>query len=286
MEPYGLIKGESNAAYHANNAVSASKLKTFMESPYSYFRHHIEKSITKKETAAMRFGSAAHEYILEPQEFFARNAVEQRESGKKTLSTGDFIKIKEMAYAIGGNRTACLLLADGYPELSWRIRTEAGYDMQCRTDWFGSATPELCEELATSGITIEPGQPYIVDIKTTADLPAWFRSNYGNEFYKYKYHIQNVFYRAVVNTIRKQRGEEMCRHFFFVAIEKSAPNECAVVVQDESSLAHAEAQLKHLLRKLSGCYASGHWLGYRDRGVMLAGVPEHIAQKETKEFLE
>lgn len=302
--PYGLIRAESNADYHANDAVSTSKLKTFMESAYAYFRQYVCKDCKREETDAMRFGSMFHEYVLKP-ELFTSHYVElpdgvkaNTNAGKETIAeltkTGripikkdEFDKLFALRQSVFSNPTAAALLKDGEAELSWRIKTGAGYDMQCRTDWFvEAATAEQVEELQRYGIMISEGQPFIVDLKTTSDLPSWFHSNYGNAVYKFGYHLQCAFYRAVVNMIRKQAGKEIIRHFLFVVVEKAAPNDCAVVALNEASFGLAETQLKHWLRKLGDCYASGVWPGYKDRGVIVTGVPERIASTETQEIFE
>lgn len=318
----GMIIGESNDAYHGNNAVSTSTIKDFIKSPLLYYRKHVLKCVERKETAAMAFGSLAHCVVLEPKKFSDEYVIEpklapkkptpaQRKSfesekptpqatascefwdefckkniDKKVVSFDDVRRAVSLKKHVYANPTAEILLKNGVAEVSWRINT-GEFFMQSRTDWFiESASAGQVAELQKSGIDIKEGQPVIVDLKTTQELDAWFRGNYGNAIYQFGYQLQLAFYLAVINKIRKAEGKEIVRHFLFVVVEKNEPHDCAVIALDERSFAMAQTQLKHYLAKLTKCYHSGIWEGYKDRGVMIAGVPEQIAQREEEEIFD
>ena len=301
---YGMIRGESNDAYHGNDAVSNSSLKTFMQSRYLYMRRFITKDMVQEQTPAMKTGSSVHEFILEPDVFAQNHAflppdfngrtsegkalkAQMESDGKTTLSLKEADELAALRDSVYGNPTAAMLLSNGEPELTWRIKHPAfDFDMQSRTDWFAEATKEQAAELQKCGMEIEAGQPFIADLKTTADLAPWFRDNYSNQIYSFGYHLQNAFYRAVVNQIRKAQGLEIVRHFFFIVVEKKPPIDCAVVALSERSFGLAETQLKHNLSELGNCYKTGRWEGYKDRGILIAGVPEHIAEREEQEIRE
>lgn len=298
---YGAIRGESNAEYHGNTAISASSFKTFIKSPYLFFKRHIERSCQQEETSAMRIGSATHEFILEPNAFEdhytvlpddfngrtkeGKAEIEAIESsGKNAMKASEFEDIIAMRDGVLSNKTAAILLSSGEAEISWRTKYK-GLTLQSRTDWFiESATPEQVAELVKYGIAIKAGQPIIVDLKTTAELDAWFRDNYGNAVHQYGYQLQLAFYLQVVNKVRKEQGKEIVRHFLFIVVEKSAPHDCAVVVLDEATFALAQTQTKHHLKRLVDCIANNDWHGYKDRGVIVTGVPEAIANRETQEI--
>jgi hypothetical protein len=300
---YGAIRGESNAYYHGQTAISASSFKTFIKSPYLFFKRHIERSCPQEETAAMRIGSATHEFILEPEKFEAHykvlpddfngrtkegkaeiDAIEA--SGKVAMRASEFEDILAMRDGVLSNKTAAVLLSSGEAEISWRTKYK-DLTLQSRTDWFiESATPEQVSELIKYGIDIKAGQPVIVDLKTTAELDAWFRDNYGNAIHQYGYQLQLAFYLQVVNKVRKEQGKEIVRHFLFIVVEKSAPYDCAVVVLDEATFALAQTQTKHHLKRMVACLANNDWQGYKDRGVIVTGVPAQIASREEQEIFE
>ncbi len=127
---------------------------------------------------------------------------------------------------------------------------------------------------------------FLTAMMTCAELEAWTRTNYGSAILKYGYHIQLAFYLAVINKIRKDEGKEPVRHFLFVVVEKSAPYDCAVVAIDERTFALAQTQVKHHLGKLSKCFETGEWLGYKDRGVIVSGIADNICGALEQEIFE
>jgi len=300
---YGMITGESNSEYHDNAAISTSTIKDFIRSKYLFYRKYIAKDIIREETDAMRFGSAFHEFLLEPDQFRADYDImpegldrrtkegkaayaELEASGKKLIKSADFVAMEDLADSIKANPTAAILLTNGVPEISWRINA-GRYAMQSRTDWFIESCNEAqAAELNRCGVKIEVGQPIVVDLKTTQEIEAWTRSNYGNAIYQYGYQLQLAFYLAVINKIRKAEGKEIVRHFLFVVVEKQAPHDCAVIALDEASFGLAQTQLKFHLAELGKCFESGKWEGYKDKGVILCGVPEQIISREEMAIFE
>lgn len=300
---YGMITGESNDAYHLNNAVSTSNIKDFLKRPMLFKAKCIDRTIQTKPTEAMEFGSAFHEYILEP-DVFVKNydclpadydgrtkagkeiKAQMEESGKTIIKADTMAQIETLGVSINSNPVAKSLLSNGVAEVSWRINAGL-FDMQSRTDWFvESANEEQVALLRKSGIEISVGQPIIVDLKTTQNIDEWFMPNYGNVIYKFGYQIQLGFYLAVVNKIRKEQGKEIVRHFLFVVVEKQEPNECAVIALNEESFGLAQTQLKDSLASLTSCYETGNWNAYSDRGVVIAGVPQQIITREEQDIFE
>jgi len=300
---YGMVIGESNNAYHGNAVVSTSTIKDFIKSKYLFYRKYIAKDVVREESDAMRFGSAFHELILEPEKFHADHDIipedidrrtkegkaayaELEASGKRLIKHADFLAMEELADSIKANPTAAILLTNGVAEVSWRIQAGA-FAMQSRTDWFIEACSiAQAEELNRCGIRIKVGQPIVVDLKTTQEIEAWTRGNYSNAIYQYGYQLQLAFYLAVINKIRIEQGKEPVRHFLFVVVEKQAPNDCAVIALDEATFGMAQTQLKYHLAELGKCYASGKWEGYKDKGVIVTGIPEQIIGREEQAIFE
>ena len=59
-----------NEKYHAHPAISWSKFKHFLNSPYHYQFNVINKSADSSSTDSMRFGTLVHSCILEPDLLF------------------------------------------------------------------------------------------------------------------------------------------------------------------------------------------------------------------------
>ena len=66
----GCILNEPNDVYHANEAISHSKLSDFITRPALYKGKHIDKVIANGNSEALRLGSAIHAIVLEGPEVF------------------------------------------------------------------------------------------------------------------------------------------------------------------------------------------------------------------------
>lgn len=205
----------TNAEYRKADGISRSELQLFRKSPmhYQYAKTHPTES-----TPALAFGSAAHKYILEKDDFFNeyvimpnidRRTKEGKETyqrfleeseGKEIISHEDFETIKEMAQAIDEHPSARAFL-QGEHEVSMFWTDEyTGEKVKCRPDVINNDT------------TIT-GKKMIVDYKTTDDAMHFEKS-----CKKYGYQLQAGMYREGVF---QNRFEEY--GFAFVAQEKKAP---------------------------------------------------------------
>ena len=185
------MKIETNEQYHANSAISHSKLELFRRRPISYYRRFIARTVARPETTeAFRIGSAAHCAVLEPDQFWARYALrpdgidrrtkdgkaafaefESANVGKVVIAKDEAGDVEEMTAAVQHHPLASQLLAVGLPELSWRVEPVGGMALQCRTDWFNPAGCEL------SG-----GRPYVAALKTVESLDSESWSFITNSF--------------------------------------------------------------------------------------------------------
>ena len=76
---------ETNEQYHANDAISHSKLELFRRRPISYYRRFVAKTVARPEpTEAFRLGSAAHCAVLEPATFWDRYALRPEGIDRRT----------------------------------------------------------------------------------------------------------------------------------------------------------------------------------------------------------
>jgi exodeoxyribonuclease VIII len=132
---------ETNAQYHGNPAVSHSKLEVFRRRPRLYQMRYVTKELPAPEpTAAFRIGSATHCAVLEPEKFplqyaqrpegidrrtkegkAAWESFTQQHAGKDFLDAEEWQQISAMMEAVRANPLASQLLAQGTPELSWRV---------------------------------------------------------------------------------------------------------------------------------------------------------------------
>lgn len=245
----------SNADYHADPAVSASHLKTVMQSPYHYWSRYLDPSrVAMVPTAAMRLGSLTHCAVLEPDELTKRyqlapdrrtNAgkaavVEMAAAGIEAVSEADLAQALQMADAVRSNSTAALLLSNGQAEQSfWWDDVATGMRCKCRPDWFDGET--------------------IVDLKTCQDASA---AGFAKAVAAFQYQLQAAHY--LCGTLAKR--------FVFVAVEKSAPFATACYELDAEAMVHGSVLRHNALQRIQDCRAINEWPGYTD-GIQTLQLP-------------
>jgi hypothetical protein len=254
---------EDHLTYHANSAVSHSKLETFRRRPALYYRKYVTKQIPPEEPGtAFRIGSAAHCSILEPLEMAHRYAIrpegidrrtkdgraqwaifEAENEGRTIIDTDEAAQILNMTDAVRQHDLAAQLLAHGQPELTWR--TGGSFALQCRTDWFN---PNGCE--------LSHGRPYIADVKTVESLDDSSFANFERAVFRYGYHRQVGFYLPLVTELL---GKPVF-NFFFIVVEKCEPYGVAVYRTTDAAAALGQDETLDDLRRLKRCMDLNEWL--------------------------
>ena len=254
---------ETNAQYHGNPAVSHSKLEVFRRRPRLYQMRYVTRELPAPEpTAAFRIGSAAHCAILEPDKFptqyaqrpegidrrtkegkAAWESFTQQHAGKDFLDAEEWQQISAMMEAVRANPLASQLLAQGTPELSWRVETGA-IPLQCRTDWF-----------AHIGCALTGGRPYVADLKTIDSLDADAFRSFEKACFQFGYHRQAGFYLPLITEIIGAPVTD----FFFIAVEKQAPHGVAVFKLTDEAIATGQDESLADLRRLKICRETDVW---------------------------
>jgi hypothetical protein len=250
---------ESIEQYHANPAISHSKLECYRRRPALYYKKYVAKTLAPPEdTGAFRLGSAVHCAVLEEKEFSSRYILRpdcdrRTKEGKiqfaefsaqhadKTLLDADEMQqVVAMREAIAAHPLASQLLADGLAETTWRKeQPNALGALQCRTDWFSSLGCELSD-----------GKPYALDIKTVESLDSDAFRNFERAAFNYGYHRQAGFYLPLINEIFQWSVSKM----YYVAVEKCEPYGVAVYTLSDDAIAKGQdeniADLVRLKRSL------------------------------------
>lgn len=253
---------ETNEEYHANAAISHSKLETFRRRPALYHRKYVLKTITAEApSTAFRIGSAAHTLVLERDKFGSRYAIkpetidrrtkdgkaawaefEAANVGKTIIEKDEVEQLNQMADAVWANPLAEQLFAAGHAELSWR--TSGSMPLQCRTDWFSS-----------EGCALSNGRPYIVDLKTVESLNVGDYGSFERSVFNFGYHRQAGFYLPLVSELLGRAVYD----FFFVAVEKVEPFGVAVYRLSDEAVTLGQDETIKDLRWLKGCMAENEW---------------------------
>ena len=235
----------TNEEYHAHPAISRSALTAIAQSPRHYWHRYLNPDREPSlPTPAMRFGTAVHTAVLEPELFLetyaeapsvSRTTKAGKEAwaaamaeGKELLTLEELGTIEQMHTSLYSHASAIKALrAPGINEASYFADCpDTGLSLKCRPD-------RLLEE------------GWIVDLKTTQDASA---KAFAKSTANFGYHIQAAFYMHVLKALgARPKG------FLVVAIEKTAPYAVQVFRISPSALSHGEREMVTQLMKLREC---------------------------------
>lgn len=258
--------------YHKLPLCSKHALDLIWEWSPMHLQWHRENP--PEPTPAMKFGSALHTAVLEPEKFDNEfcvagqceatvkstgkrcgnagtifdgggwlcgvhgKGVEAQGVGKTIISQGDKDSIENIVRAISFNRAAKSILDSyGHNEVSAFFKhPETGTECKLRTD----------------GIRPEWGAAF--DVKTIDNASP---REFERAIAKWRYDAQAAFYQDGLAQVGITIG-----HFVFIVVEKSAPYGVATYrLMDEAIQAGREAYL-HDLRIYAECERTGIWPGY------------------------
>lgn len=236
--------------YQSWEGVSAHDLMLLDRS----FSHYTEaKKNPRPATTAMRFGSAAHTWILEPE--IAPDAIvvapnvdrrtkagkqawaefEETANGRIIINEDEARHLAQMASAVATSPAAMAAL-DAAP---WREHS-VQFDLP-QHGLRGRARPDAC------------GHNIIVDLKTTADAsPSEFRRSCAT----FRYHWQACWYR---DNLAPLLGEDTT--FIFVCVERQPPYSVGVYTLDSEAMEAARNGIDRALRTYANA-GSDNWSGY------------------------
>jgi hypothetical protein len=276
---------ESIEQYHANPAISHSKLECFRRRPALFFKKYIAKTLPASEdTNAFRLGSAVHCAILEESTFADRYAVKPdcdrrtKEGkavfadwsalnlGKTFISAEELVQVIAMREAVAAHPIACDLLKTGTPEMTWRVpQANALGALQCRTDWFNA-----------DGCAASEGEPYVLDIKTVETLDRDAFRTFERAAFSYGYHRQAGFYLPLLNEFAGRPVRKM----FHVAVEKCEPYGVAVYRLSDDAIAKGQDETIGDLIQLKKSLETNTWPNI-DPAIHELGLPKWYGRDST-----
>lgn len=264
--------------YHANDAVSSTKLATFHDSPLRYYEQHVLKTLAPKESWEFDFGQAFHSAMesdaalaaavvpMAFRDFRTDKAKEWREEmtkARKLILTDDemgainLMKAKCLAHPIVSE-----LIKNSEPEVTWR-RSFGKFTVQCRTDRWKED---------------HEGRPLIVDWKTCVNLAA-FKKNVAN----FGYHRSTCFYKEVVASCMNLSPDQPRPRMIHVAVESEPPHEVQPYELDDDALNVGRAEIMSDLKSLRRCYETGDW--GRPAVIESIGLPYFYVKQAEKRLL-
>lgn len=262
-----IIYDEPHDVYLRNPAVRSGMLATYRRRPLLFKRQFVtgEAREERKETDALRLGSAVHTLILEGEPAFwarhvqrprmyeadrgndkgsvkpwNRNAVvcqeweaAQAAAGKTVMGAEDFLTCFDLKRAVMSNPEAKALLHEGKPEVTIRRQFHPRFHVQGRIDW-----------LRDDGV--------IVDLKTIDSL-----DNLDRAIEDRGYLYQLAYYRWLLH-LETGAAAEAC---YIVAVEKQEPFESQVIAIDSFLLDAAAALNLQTLNEIAHSFETGEWPG-------------------------
>jgi len=247
-----LIRDLPNKEYHAKPGLSSSGLGSLAKSP----AHYLASKEDQEETKALKFGTAFHTYVLEPEKFQAEIAVapkvDRRTKAGKTawiefvgsaadktiIDEEDMETIKRMGESVYAHPEAMRLLdAEGFVEVScfWDDYT-LGAPCKCRPD-----------KLNAGGACI--------DLKSTEDAS---QRAFARSCGQYNYIKRAAFYLRGLSQVTGYPHTE----FYFIAVEKKAPYGTMVYQVPRVYLDIAAEELDALIALYGRCIKDDLWPGY------------------------
>ena len=241
--------------YEAMNGIRRSDLWWMNKTP-AHFLWHMDNK--EEQTPALLFGSAAHKYVLERDDFFTEYAVvpqvdRRTKVGKETIDVfkrehqkqswidhDDFEVIQQMRDALYANAEIKQILTAEH-------RTEVPFI------WVDDETGEICKCKADI-ITELDGVPTVIDYKTTLSCED---GSFERSSRKFGYDFQCGFYLEGINKCTMEDHQ-----FAFIAQEKTAPYLARLYVCDEGFINQGKRKFHALLKKYHECKESNEWKGY------------------------
>lgn len=245
----------TNEHHHQSfEAISSSGLKEFLDSPYTYLSsvYDRQNGINKKPSRSMKFGTIAHQMILEP-EVFRKNFIvmpdfgDQRKKENKLTKELWLMDIPKSAVlftsqdeyddfigvvsAIANHKKARDIFKEGVSEVSGFFKHEK--------------TGILCR-IRPDFISTRKDLNLFLDLKTARD--SSYRG-FQKAIWEYRYDIQLALYREGIKQITGHYPE----HSGWVVVENKRPYEVAIYTASESTLSIGEMWLDYAMNRLKKC---------------------------------
>ena len=259
----------TDAEYHANkDYLSASGMKVLKQSPAHFINQEEDK-----DSDALRFGSAYHCLILQPEKFdnefyvFDDSAIIDiliGEGFKSPRATNKYKEWQEAEMLKIGVRTT--ISKDDYKRME-RMRDVLMAHPYAKKLLTGGVAEQgymgkLTTEVGDINVKIKPDYQkekgrLIIDLKTTRDAS---KEGFPRLAAESNYHIQAAFYADVLESYY---NDGMSRSFIFIAQEKVAPFAFNLFECSPQFMSQGRYEYIQLLKLYKYCKDNDRWDGYQ-----------------------
>jgi hypothetical protein len=263
----------TNEEYHAHPALSRSALSLFDKSPLHFWHRYINPDFvnTESDSPALRFGTACHMRVLEP-ELFAETYIpappgsktskaykeaeaEATEAGKKILTPHEYDQLD-------GIMTSLM----NHPKANPALFGHGGIN---ETSWIGKDPKTKLELKVRPDRIMNSGA--LVDLKTSIDASS---SHFQRSAVNFGYCLQAAFYQHVMEICTGKRAA----NFYFVVVEKTPPYAVSVFQASQAFIAYGRTEMHRLLMSIQSCkknYGTNPWPSY-SQDIQVLELPSWI----------
>lgn len=249
----GFLLQVPEAVYRVHPYVSQSELKVFSSLTPAHYRE--QRVREKKDSDAMKLGTAIHTAILEPLEY------------EKKYLCGPDVDLRTKAGKTAWAKAMDVSIITGRELLEPEIYTPPLLirEKLRQSQFFNSIISDGVVERSLFGFAggvwckgrmdyFKPSTLEIIDLKSTVIAAP---SVFEKDIRKYKYHWQAAFYIDLVKALTGQDAS-----FKILAIEKSPPYGVSLQDIGFDLLAIARREIAKTQAELAACIASDYWPAY------------------------
>jgi exodeoxyribonuclease VIII len=312
----GLYTNLSEDQYHASDGISSHGLNTIARSPLHYWAAYLnpEKS-SKKETPALKIGSAIHRAILEPDKFESmyirepqitdyKGVLDKLDDYKEACKarglpmsgTKDVLKARIKAFLSTQELPTASFWDELEPQIvgsriplarheykACRAISYRVHKHPCASEIFKIGTPEVSiywKDLDTD-VLCRGRIDWITESGHTpyiVDIKSTQNANpesFQRDVFKYGYHIQAAMYWDGLLTLGYSPDS-----FVFSAWEKRPPYATALYFMTDEVLEAGRNEYKKLLKVYAKCLETDNWPGYSNNIEPLI-LPEWYGKQDT-----
>lgn len=210
--------------------LSFSSLKAFNTSPAHFVAY---KQRQQHETPAMRFGTAVHCAVLEPEKFAAQyrelkvrrgtaayKAILEEHPNAKFLSATEWSELQKIKEAV-----------EAHPMATRLIEQATAFEQELVGAIYGHAFRGFADII---------GPNFVVDLKTCQNSSP---QQFTNDAFRMKYHVQAYIYTQLLG----QRAGQPISDFWWIAVEKTSPFVVTCFQATPELIARGKEELERIL---------------------------------------
>lgn len=272
----GIYPDIPEAEYHKGPGLSKSQaLEIRPPNMPCDFAAAMNGAKKRKETQAMRLGSAVHQYLLdgtikgyEPRPDWLnlrkpdhRQWVEdKKKEGVTILTQEEYDAVRSIPMAVSRHAYAAKIVKAARTEVSIYAKDpETGILLRCRVD-------------------IDPGGNVIADLKKSRTVS---QRDWTRQAAQLDYHIQAAWY---LNVCRLAGIDKEV--FLHIAVEAEPPYNVRVFRIPEQAVEDAQAVCRRLIGRIHACSVTGEWPGYDEEGLVQLDWPEWKRNEDSGIIME